>query len=137
MVYSTERPDINGGQPMMLSLVKLFNTNPDTERIPFYKVWCDDNTISSIEIKIALDPRSTWKNKLYINSRHILFSVIPASGNRYYCIGEEITIKVDAFSNDFKQITGFKKFRKYTGTPEQCADKLKKWVLTTVELINA
>lgn len=137
MVYSTEHTEINGGTPMMLELADLFQQNPDPKHIPFYKIWIDDNTVSSIEVKVAFDSRSAWKNKMYFNSRHGTFAIEPASGNRYYSPGEEVTVRLISINSELKQNTKLKGFKKYTGTPEQCATKLKKWLIATAELVNS
>lgn len=135
MVYDISRPDVNGVAPKMESLISLFN-NPDESSIPFYKIWTDDNLVSSIWIKGSLDHTESWGNKIYENSRYFRFFVSAEKGKRYYTEGERVTIELHSVSYRLAKIDGFKKFRKYTGTPEQCANKLKKWLTAATELVN-
>ena len=136
MVYDIHRPDVNGVLPKMQHLVDLFG-NPNVKKIPYYKVGTDDNIMSSIWIFGSFDSAESWVNKIYENSRYFKFMITPKQGKRYYVEGERVEIKLLTFGCKLKEIEGFKKFRKYTGTPEQCADKLKKWVIATVELVDS
>jgi hypothetical protein len=136
MVFDIHRPDVNGAPPKMQSLVALFS-NPDLEKIPYYRVRTDDNILSSIIIFGSFDPAESWVNKIYENSRYFRFTVYSEKGKRYYTEGESVRIELLTFGHKLKTFEGFKKFRKYTGAPEQCADKLKKWLIATAELVNS
>lgn len=136
MVYDIHRPDVNGVRPKMEPLISLFD-NPDEARIPFFKVWTNDNLVSSIWIQGSLDHAESWGNKIYENSRYFRFFVSAEKGKRYYSEGEQITIELHSAAYRLTKIEGFKKFRKYTGTPQQCANKLKKWLITAAELVNS
>jgi len=135
MVYDIHRPDVNGVRPKMEPLVSLFD-NPDEARIPFYRVKTDDNIMSSIAITGSFDPVESWVNRIYENSRCFRFTVKPEKGKRYYTEGESVTVELLTFDYKLKELDGFKKFRKCTGAPEQCAMKLKAWLKNTAELTN-
>lgn len=128
---------LNNESPKMEHLIPLFS-NPDEQRILDYEIRTSDDLISRILIKGALDAKESWWGNMYFaNSRSFLFSVYPAE-EAFYTEGSLISIKPLILSEKLKELDGFKAFpASYTGTPEQCATKLKKWLIATAELVNA
>lgn len=130
MINDIDRPDVGGNKPKMIGLVTIFK-NPDEDLIPFYKVSVSDNIMSNINITGSLDSVETWKQKIWENSRHFRFRVRPEKERRYYIDGEKVTIELQQVCHELKG--DLKTFRKYTSTPEKCAEKMKEWLKLCIE----
>lgn len=93
--------------------------------VSYLRITCTDTIMSSVTISGSLDAPETWTNKIYENSRHFRFSIMPMGGKRFY---EETDPKVtvELFQCCYKIPT---KFRKYTGPWDNCIAKIRQWIL--------
>jgi hypothetical protein len=123
-VTDIDRPDVNGVQPKMYGIKSLavseLYINLSVHKIPFIKIECDDNIMSSVDIIGSFDDRSLWANGIWENSHYFRFSIEPANGKRYYEAGQPVTVELARKS--YKIAT---KFRKFTGTPEKAIEKIR------------
>ena len=80
-----------------------------------------DNLMSSLFVRGSFDPKGTWLNGIWENSRHFHFHVTPQRG-RYYEAGQNVTAELIGKGQ------GMPNFRKYSGTPEKVAKKIAGWL---------
>ena len=88
---------------------------------PFLVVSESDNIMSSVTIRGSLDPKETWANGIFQNSRYFLFTITPPKGQRYFD-GDSGKVVVELLCGDVG------KFRKYTGPANQAVAKLVKFL---------
>ncbi len=88
--------------------------------VPYCRIECDDNLMSSVWIHGSYDPKETWSYGIYQNSNYFQFSITPAKGQRYYNGGD---VTVEYCSGSVRR-----KFRKYTASPEKVVAKIKDWM---------
>ena len=113
-----DRPDTNGTTPKMEAISEAAKA---ALTAPWLCISTDDNLCSSVSIRGSFD--TEWHGGVFQNSRYFLFSICPERGKRYYTPGEKVAVELDRVSH---KIAG--KFRKYTGPPEKCITRIKKWI---------
>lgn len=118
MIQDIDRPDKNG-VPAKMQEIALQAKTVLTEHV--LSVQTDDNLMSSIQIRGSFDPRETWANGIWENSRYFRFAIIPEKGKRYYSPGEKVTVEL---RGSWK----LPKFRKSTTTPEKALQRIQKWI---------
>ena len=93
--------------------------------IPYLTVKSSDNLCSSVRITGSYDLQNTWKNGILQNSQYFHFFICPAKDKKFYSEGDEVEVTLTQAGYAFAKQ---KKFRKYTGTPEQAIKKVKQWI---------
>src|SRR6266404_501191 len=116
IVQSIDRPDVNGVAPKMQAIA---DRCKEKITASYCTIYTSDNIMSSVSIRLSLDPKESWSNGIWQNSRHLRFALTPEKGQRYYTEGEDITVELE-----HKKYTIAAKFRKYTGSPEKCIEKI-------------
>lgn len=114
MIEDIKRPDVGGVLPKMHAIAELAKT---VLSAPFLKITTDDNLCSCVDIVGSFDAKETWSNGIFENSRYFRLAIMPQG--RYYTEGENVSVLLNS---------GKVKFRKYTGTPESCIGKVRKWL---------
>ena len=124
-VTDIDRPDVNGVQPKMYEVESLAFAELYTDpMIPYMRIDCDDNIMSTVNIAGTFDPRELWGGGIWQNANYFQFAIQPEKEQRYYIAGEKVTIELVHKSHKIAA-----KFRKYTGTPEKAIAKIKSWII--------
>lgn len=118
MVEDINRPDVNGVLPKMEAIK---NKVKEITGIPYFKVETDDNLCSSVFVRGSFDPKETWSNGIFHNSRYFIIRIAPKT--RYYTPGDELVMEMTSKGNKVN------KLRKYTGSVEKVIAKLKEWLV--------
>lgn len=123
VIQSVDRPDVNCVAPKMQAVALLaqsLNVNLGT-----FKAGASDNIMSGVDVRGTFDSRESWVNGIFHNAEYFIFMIKPADGKRYYEEGQETCVELLSCGH---KITQVKKFRKYTGTPEKCVEKIQQWL---------
>ena len=123
MIEDIDRPDIGNTPAKMIGVADEMRTALDGITLDCLKVTTDDNIMSSVDIRGSLDPRDSWANGIFMNSRWFMFSIVPAKGARYYDPETETKVTV-ALDNCGK----VGKFRKGTTTPAKAIERIREWI---------
>jgi hypothetical protein len=121
IVQSIDRPDVNGVLPKMYAICE--QAKATIPALPYLSIVTNDNIMSSVWIRGSYQSREEWNYGIYENSPYFSFFLKPHKGQRYYTEGEEITVELASVSYKVGR-----KFRKYTGTPEKCLQKIAAWI---------
>lgn len=119
-VNDVDRPDINN--PPKMAAIKdqaklLLNGS-----VPYLHFLCDDNLMSNVTIRGALEPKEKWSSGIFHNASYFILHIEPMNGKRYYNPADpSITVEVISCNN-------MPKFRKYTGPVEKVLAKVKAWI---------
>lgn len=111
----------------MSVLLPLF-ANPFPDKIPYWEATASDNLIAYLFIAGSLDPEESWANGVLYHSMYFMFHVNPAIGSNKLTWepGEKVRVHVQTRDS----ILRIADFSDYTGTPEQCAARIQKWLKT-------
>ena len=120
VVNDIDRPDVGGVAPKMASVAAEVEAAL-SGLAPVLRVNTDDNLCSSVWVCGSLDPRESWVNGIFENSRGFRFMLTAPGGARYYS-GGPVTVKL-AYQH-YK----LPKFRKYTGPVDKVAAKVAAWI---------
>ncbi len=129
IVQDLDRPDVKGQAPKMQGVKDTVTENLShiIQVLPFLHIITDDNIMSSVTVKGSLDPRETWSNGIWQNSRHFMFSVTPMNGRRYHDPTDpKVTVKLT------QRGQGMTSMRKYTGPVDRVVAKIREWILSQV-----
>ena len=126
-VCDINRLDVNGVAPKMQRIADQLQ-KAIKGKLPYIKVKCDDNMVSSVTLRCSLDAPQTWNYGIYENSRYFRFSLTPQQGKRYYNEGENVMVTL---KRSYK-IT--KKFRTSITPPEKAIERIVAFInsLTTL-----
>lgn len=109
----------------MSVLLPLFdNSLPD--KIPYWEANAGDTLIAHLFIAGSFDPEASWANGVLLHSMYFMFQINPAIGSNKLTweSGEKVRITIKTRESMLKIAS----FPDYTGTPEQCAARMKKWL---------
>jgi len=95
--------------------------------LPYLNITASDNLMSTVYVKGSYDARETWSNGIWENSRNFRFTVSSAGKKRYYDPAIEPNVVVELSQHGLKR-EEYKKFRRYTGSPEKVAAKIAEWI---------
>lgn len=123
MIEDIRRPDIGNIPAKMVGIRDEMQTALDGITLECLNITADDNIMSSVDIRGSLDPRDSWANGIFMNSRWFMFSIVPAKGARYYDPETEIKVTV-ALDNCGK----VGKFRKSTTSPVVAIIRIREWI---------
>lgn len=122
VVHDVDRPDVNGVPPKMLAIADQVRAALSA---PFLTVETNDNLCSSVIIRGSFQAKEEWSGGIFYNSPFFMLILTPPG--RYYKEGDRITAKL---STNSRQV---KKFRAYTGSPENVVAKIKTWLETAFQ----
>lgn len=97
----------------------------DCDILRYCNIQCDDNVASSICVRCSFDDEEDWTYHIYENSRFFTFMI--SSIGRKYTEGEKVCVQLIVSSHKIDRPT----FRKYTGTPKKCIEKIVSWIENT------
>jgi len=119
------RPDIGNTPAKMLGIGVAMQVAIDGITLDCLNVTSDDNIMSSVWVRGSFDPRDSWANGIFMNSRWFMFSIVPAKGARYYDSETEIkvTVELDNVSHKISR-----KFRKSTTTSTKAIERIREWI---------
>lgn len=125
MIEDISRPDIGNTPAKMIGIRDEMRTALDGITLDCLNVTSDDNIMSSVSVRGSFDPRDSWYNKIFMNSRWFMFSIVPAKGVRYYDSETEtkVTVELDNSSHKISR-----KFRKGTTTPTKAIERIREWI---------
>jgi len=119
-IQDIDRPDVMGTPPKMASVCEAATSALNAA---WLKITTDDNICSSIHIRGSLDPRETWGNGIFENSRYFRFFIRPMGGRRYYSPDDpKVTVELISMGS------GMPKFRKSTSNPGVAIARIKAWL---------
>lgn len=95
-------------------------------KAPHLNVKAADGIMSCVSVAGSFDPRDTWENKIFHNSRYFIVHVTPANGKRWYDEATDANVTLEAVSLGLKVA----KLRKFSGSPDKAVEKLVKWIET-------
>lgn len=124
MIEDIGRPDIGNIPATMIGICQEMQTAVDGITLDCLNVTTDDNIMSSVDIRGSLDPRNTWANGIFMNSRWFMFSIVPAKRARYYDPETETKVTVE-LDNSSREVL---KFRKGTTTPANAIKRIREWI---------
>ena len=127
-VQDIDRPDVSGTPPKMAAICEQAQAALEDCAAGFLRIRTDDNTMSSVEVRGTVERREDWSNGIFQNGRYFIFFIRPEKGRRYYN-PDDTKVTVELSSSSYK--TG--KFRKYTGPPARCIDRIRAWIATEVK----
>jgi len=115
MIHDIRRPDVNGVPPKMEAIKSMAKTSLPKN----LTIFTDDNLCSNVTIKgVFGEVQPIWMNSLYF-----IFHISPAHNKRYYEVNDKTTVEL--ISKSYKILH---KFRKYSGDPANCIQKIKDWL---------
>ena len=125
MIEDIGRPDIGNTPAKMIGIRDEMRTALSGITLDCLNVNADDNLMSSVDIRGSFDPRDSWPNRIFMNSRWFMFSIVPAKGVRYYDPQTEtnVTVRLDNSSHKISR-----KFRKGTTTPAKAIERIREWI---------
>ncbi len=123
MVQDIDRPDVNGVAPKMQAIGDRVS-KALLGACPVLRVNTNDNIMSSVWIKGAMDERDQWANGIFENGLYFSIAITPVKGTRYYVEGERVTLYLSHCSHKLPNA----KLRKYTATPDKVIAKLAAWI---------
>lgn len=111
----------------MSVLLPLFG-NPFPDKIPYWEATASDDLIAHLFVAGSFDPEASWSNGVLYHSTYFMFQINPTIGSNKLTWepGEKVRISVQTRSN----VLRIANFPDYTGTPEQCAARMQKWLKT-------
>lgn len=115
-VEDIDRPDV-GGVPAKMSGIAELAKKELTGLVPYLVIRASDNLCSTVGITGSFDAKESWSYGILENSRYFRLTLQPKG--RYYTEGEKISVEL---------LSGCKKFRKYTGTPEKVIEKISEYL---------
>jgi hypothetical protein len=122
---STLKTRIDRRDLTMEYLVPLFE-NPWRENIPYWVARSHSDHSPTISITGSFDPKEVWQRQILENSRMFKFVVVGIDGKFWYDKGDPVRIILLCADGYDRQVV--ERFESYTGTPEECADKMQKWL---------
>jgi hypothetical protein len=125
VVNDVHRPDV-GGIPPKMQGVRDAADKQLAGCAPVIRSQTDDNLMSSVWIVGSLDPRETWINGIWQNSRYFRFMLSPAGGQRYYEAGGRVEVELT------QRHFGLPNFRKSTTTAEKAIHRIRQWLAKCV-----
>ena len=109
------------GAPSMLRIAQQAETAL-AGACPFLSVRADDNLVSNVTIRGAMEPRAEWLHGIFHNARYFIVRILPPSGRWYDRAEAKVAIEV------ISKGLGLPTFRKYTGQADKCLAKLRAWI---------
>lgn len=88
--------------------------------VPYLSVITSDNLGASVSIRGSFDKKETWNNGIFYNSKHFRFDIQPKT--KLYNENDQVSVTLETKHHNLP------KFRKFTGTPEMCIDKIHQWI---------
>lgn len=124
VVHDIYRPDVNDTPPKMQALCE--QVQKTLQGIaPYLQISTNDNIMSSIWIKGAMEPKETWANGIFHNApRYFILSITPQNEKRYYDPNDpKVCLELTSMGRNMS------KLRKYTAPPDKVIQKLKDYIL--------
>jgi len=109
----------------MSELLPLF-ANPFPDKVPYWEIEASDTLIANLFIAGSLDPEESWPSGVLLHSMYFMFQVNLTAASKKLIWAPGNKVRISAKTRD--SVLGIAQFPEFTGTPEQCAEKMKKWL---------
>ncbi len=124
IVHDIRRPDVNGTPPKMQAICDAAE-HAVAGLAPHLKISTDDNLMSSVEVRGAMQPKEQWSGGIFHNADYFIVSISPPDGKRYYDPADDrITMRLVSAGRNLP------KMRKVTASVTKVIAKLKTWLET-------
>lgn len=92
---------------------------------PYLRIRCDDNIMSSVDIRGTLTPKDEWPNAIFHNAPGFTFLVSPEKGKRYFD-PDDTRVQVSLLTCGPGMPNC--RFRRYTGPIASALARIVAWV---------